>query len=761
MELLDEDLHVEMEDGFENFVGVGDERNPSRPEAERVMSCWDADGGGGVKDREIWNGQNDLIDVSDPSLLYSYFPPLPDFPCMSSASSSFTPATAKLSAGSSSLSACSSASSAGSRVMLQSDAEVDHDVDRRNHHHLQDHHGQQVNLHGFYHDHHLGVVDGTSSVDLSSTDQRMDDADCMDVMENFGVIDLLDSDDIWDPSPLFEDDDGHNQSPLEFQQEELFLQHEQSQLQLHLPQEVDHEDTLMMQDINTSDNQEQCTIEDDVGCCSQSSTTPNSEDLAMVFFEWLKSNKESISAEDMRNIKIKKSTVECAAKRLGGGKEGTKHLLKLILQWVQNYHLQNKRMKAAAAAASADNTINNFPTQTANRFCDNTSNNPVPSEGNPCLSSLQWLPRPRYITDPITMGPTYIAEPINMAPPPQQPSFLPVVGYVGPDPYASGGGTHYYPSPTDQYRMLDAAPSWPPSPPPHFALPLQHYSPLREGTLPAPPHPHSFTGNQYPYPFLSGPGDGTLRLGSSATKEARKKRMARQRRFLSHHHYRSHSSHLNNAQEIGDQHSETIGDNGCAAGLADAKANHGAWVWPEAASGPAPAAEQMQNVDPPPAANVHSCHRQQIGSDKKQGWKTEKNLKFLLQKVLKQSDVGNLGRIVLPKKEAETHLPELEARDGIPIAMEDLGTSQVWNMRYRFWPNNKSRMYLLENTGDFVRSNGLQEGDFIVIYSDVKCGKYMIRGMKARPTTQGPKSETKKTAKTTQKTQGTSSPSAK
>lgn len=32
-----------------------------------------------------------------------------------------------------------------------------------------------------------------------------------------------------------------------------------------------------------------------------------------------------------------------------------------------------------------------------------------------------------------------------------------------------------------------------------------------------------------------------------------------------------------------------------------------------------------------------------------QSWKTEKNLKFLLQKVLKQSDVGNLGRIVLPK----------------------------------------------------------------------------------------------------------------
>jgi hypothetical protein len=37
----------------------------------------------------------------------------------------------------------------------------------------------------------------------------------------------------------------------------------------------------------------------------------------------------------------------------------------------------------------------------------------------------------------------------------------------------------------------------------------------------------------------------------------------------------------------------------------------------------------------------------------------------------------------LEQKEAETHLPELEARDGISITMEDIGTSRVWNMRYR------------------------------------------------------------------------------
>ncbi|KAI3721014.1 hypothetical protein L2E82_32016 [Cichorium intybus] len=52
------------------------------------------------------------------------------------------------------------------------------------------------------------------------------------------------------------------------------------------------------------------------------------------------------------------------------------------------------------------------------------------------------------------------------------------------------------------------------------------------------------------------------------------------------------------------------------------------------------------------------------------------------------------------KIEGEPHLPNLDSRDGISIAMEDIGTCQVWTMRYslKFWPNNKSRMYLLENT---------------------------------------------------------------
>ena len=34
-------------------------------------------------------------------------------------------------------------------------------------------------------------------------------------------------------------------------------------------------------------------------------------------------------------------------------------------------------------------------------------------------------------------------------------------------------------------------------------------------------------------------------------------------------------------------------------------------------------------------------------------------------------------------------------------------------------------LFFMRISGDFVRANGLQEGDFIVIYSDIKCGKYV------------------------------------
>ncbi|XWS31321.1 hypothetical protein CRYUN_Cryun23aG0066700 [Craigia yunnanensis] len=714
-QLRGEDLHA----------GDRNEANPSgfdAVEVERVM---------GTEEREIWldRQQDDLLDVNDASIFYGDFPPLPDFPCMSSSSSSSsTPAPVKAIASSSSASTASSSSSAASWAVLKLDA--DEDAERKNngrgHHHHHNHH---------HHNQH-DLVDGTPAA-LSSTaameipqppdHNDMDGVDCMDVMENFGHMDLLDNNDFFDPFSIFHHDD----TGLEEFQQEQKPQQEQSQ-------QPDQEVPMIYS--KTED---------------QTQEGKASDDLAMVFLEWLKTNKETVSAEDLRRVKIKKATIEGAAKRLGGGKEAMKQLLKLILEWVQNNHLQKRRIKESASNTNIDIPYqyqdlfqNSNPKPNPNSIPKLNINSVPPSESNSCFSQPPWTPQPVYVSDPAAAV---------------MPGFAPVVGYMA-DPFANGAPNitcHPYQPPTD-YQMLDSAQTRPAS---QFAFASQYKSFPDNNLHPVPPQPSTFPGygNQYLFQYVHGHNSDQrlVRLGLSATKEARMKRMARQRRLASHH--RNHNHHNNqqsqHQNQSVDQHARLVNDNCVAA----AHANHGNWVyWPSVSGGVA----SNPPVLPGEVALVHPVDRlamqgqtyqRQVASDRRQGWKPGKNLRFLLQKVLKQSDVGNLGRIVLPKKEAETHLPELEARDGINIAMEDIGTSRVWNMRYRFWPNNKSRMYLLENTGDFVRTNGLQEGDFIVIYSDVKCGKYLIRGVKVRQS--GSKSETKRPGKS-QKNQHANSPAA-
>ncbi|CAF1920211.1 BnaC02g36350D [Brassica napus] len=108
-----------------------------------------------------------------------------------------------------------------------------------------------------------------------------------------------------------------------------------------------------------------------------------------------------------------------------------------------------------------------------------------------------------------------------------------------------------------------------------------------------------------------------------------------------------------------------------------------------------------------------------------------RRLRFLFQKELKNSDVSSLRRMILPKKAAEAHLPALESKEGIPIKMEDLDGLHVWTFKYRYWPNNNSRMYVLENTGDFVNAHGLQQGDFIMVYQNLYPNNYVIQARKA------------------------------
>ncbi|KAL8543709.1 hypothetical protein ACS0TY_004322 [Phlomoides rotata] len=78
---------------------------------------------------------------------------------------------------------------------------------------------------------------------------------------------------------------------------------------------------------------------------SENPKEENNDELGMIFLEWLKRNRDFISAEDMRCIKLNQSTIESASKHLGSTKEGKKQLLKLILEWVEQYQLKKKQLK--------------------------------------------------------------------------------------------------------------------------------------------------------------------------------------------------------------------------------------------------------------------------------------------------------------------------------------------------------------------------------------------------------------------------------
>ncbi|KFK39784.1 hypothetical protein AALP_AA3G287300 [Arabis alpina] len=639
---------------------------------------WLADHGG---DHNHGHGDDDLIVHHDPSIFYTDLPTLPDFPCMSSSSSSSTspaPVNAIVSSASSSSAASSSTSSAASWAILRSDGE-----DPTN----------NQNQYG------SGNCDVESSAALQSTASMEiplessqgfgcgeggggGGRDCIDMMDTFGYMDLLDSNEFFDTSAIFSTDDDTQNPNL-------------------MDQTLERRDEVVVPMVENSSGGDMQMM---------NSSLEQDEDLAAVFLEWLKNNKETVSAEDLRKVKIKKATIESAARRLGGGKEAMKQLLKLILEWVQTNHLQRRRSNGNNNNITYQQSFQQDPFQNPNH---NNNNNLIQPSDQTCFSPSTWVPPPPQLQ-------------------PQQ-AFVsdPGFGYM-PAPN--------FPPPQEYLPLLESPPSWLPPQSgamPHqqqFAMPNSQYSPFQDTGG------GGFTGynmNPYQYPPYLPSGQmrdqRLIRLCSSATKEARKKRMARQRRFLSHHH-----RHNNNSTQNQTQMGESCAAVASQLNPVTTTPTGGTWMyWPNVSAVPPPVSAQLPAMETQlptmdRAGTASAMPRQQVVPDRRQGWKPEKNLRFLLQKVLKQSDVGNLGRIVLPKKEAETHLPELEARDGISLAMEDIGTSRVWNMRYRFWPNNKSRMYLLENTGDFVKTNGLQEGDFIVIYSDVKCGKYLIRGVKVR-----------------------------
>ncbi|KAJ4977240.1 hypothetical protein NE237_002346 [Protea cynaroides] len=102
----------------------------------------------------------------------------------------------------------------------------------------------------------------------------------------------------------------------------------------------------------------------------------------------------------------------------------------------------------------------------------------------------------------------------------------------------------------------------------------------------------------------------------------------------------------------------------------------------------------------------------------------------LFEKMLSASDAGRIGRLVLPKKCAEAYFPSISQPEGLPLRVQD-ARGKEWVFQFRFWPNNNSRMYVLEGVTPCIQSMQLQAGDTVTFSRIDPEGKLVMGFRKA------------------------------
>uniref|UniRef100_A0A1D1YYL3 B3 domain-containing protein Os07g0563300 n=1 Tax=Anthurium amnicola TaxID=1678845 RepID=A0A1D1YYL3_9ARAE len=102
----------------------------------------------------------------------------------------------------------------------------------------------------------------------------------------------------------------------------------------------------------------------------------------------------------------------------------------------------------------------------------------------------------------------------------------------------------------------------------------------------------------------------------------------------------------------------------------------------------------------------------------------------LFEKMLSASDAGRIGRLVLPKKCAEAYFPAISQPEGLPLKVQDV-KGKEWVFQFRFWPNNNSRMYVLEGVTPCIQSMKLQAGDIVTFSRMDPEGKLVMGFRKA------------------------------
>ena len=58
----------------------------------------------------------------------------------------------------------------------------------------------------------------------------------------------------------------------------------------------------------------------------------------------------------------------------------------------------------------------------------------------------------------------------------------------------------------------------------------------------------------------------------------------------------------------------------------------------------------------------------------------------------------------------QAYFPPISQPEGLPLKVQD-SKGKEWIFQFRFWPNNNSRMYVLEGVTPCIQSMQLQAGD--------------------------------------------------
>jgi len=63
----------------------------------------------------------------------------------------------------------------------------------------------------------------------------------------------------------------------------------------------------------------------------------------------------------------------------------------------------------------------------------------------------------------------------------------------------------------------------------------------------------------------------------------------------------------------------------------------------------------------------------------------------------------------------QAYFPPISQPEGLPLRIQDV-KGKEWMFQFRFWPNNNSRMYVLEGVTPCIQSMQLQAGDTGIFY---------------------------------------------